>query len=1456
MENIATIGFKADTTGLKNAERGLDSLARKGEMSEKRLNRSVDNTNKSFNTLKATIGAAGVALAGLGGIRLSSEITKQSDAWKNISSQIRQVTQSEKDLIAVRTKLLTLSKDTRSDLTNTVDLYATLTRSTKDLGTTQGEVLGVTKTLNNLFVAGGKPISEVAGAIRQLNQGFAAGALRGDEFNSVAEGAPKIMDALSSKLKMTRGELREFAATGGITAQIMIDALKDYEQVAEKLANQTTKTFGQAMENATTNITEFVGEAKVLNDMVDSLGGGIEGFTGELGGFSREVGLWGEQWSVWGDDAEKAMTSTSDVFRLEMLALESITEETMIFMGGAILEFPSNIRAMTKILGVELGFAIDMIVQHSKLIVNSIKAPFVNIPTIVKTYIQAFGNVLGTQLAAIVEKTKIYGLQIKDALNPFDGDTFDHSAALRSAEELARKLTNQYLQAADDQVSSAENARDASINAANETAEARILASENARASVISDILAERDATLLVYKKIETSAEVASKSRVTASSKRQAEFKKESEKFTKENEEMMKRIDSAFSDVWYNIIDGSGNVFDSVIDGFKRMLAEMAHAAITRPIVMQITSALGLSGAGGMVGGIGGALGGLLGVGGMVGGSAAGGALGGLGQLAGGATALSSMGLLGGAFGAGVGGTSALLGAGSLTGALANTGALFGSGSIMAGIGSLMPMIAGITAIAGIADSITGGGLFGTSYKTTGQDLTLGTSGGDISGFTSLTEKKKRSLFRGSKTRTTDTNFDTSAIQDIFTDLELSILDAAQRLDITEASRTVTSSFSKAFDDRFNGSILEALTSTVTMPVDEWLNSFSSVLKIDTENLSEEEIQAKINEWVQQTTDSMINGVFGDLVAEFEKEGESSMQVVDRLISNMTTFGSVANTLGLNFSLVGTEAARAATNIVDMVGGLGSLNSLTSQYYSEFFSAQEQFDNLTSGLVSSFESLGLAIPETRDEFRSLVESLDLSTEAGQEMFAMLMQLVPGMSAYFDELEKVDDVIGSYTNSLNEAMSALKESVKAEKQRAVDVLNVSKEIYDAEIKRISAQREAIIEQEALAQQGLQSTLTALDKSFTAERDAINNKSSIEQQAIKDRLSSELLAIKDKLSVEKSALKQASDIRADGLKQEIDLLSDRRSGLNATINSMSSLASKLTGSAIGNSSNDIASALAAARKGSFDKAQGLSGDLPIANKFSSASEFKAAESIAKNQLMSIAKLATNEASQAEMQLSALESMAESLALQIESEKSDTERLIEALESQSDKDIETAKSLAESQSTKSLEITNAQLTALDNQYNTLLGIDTTILSLSEASKAYQDAKLQADSLHTEEMLQKLDDEFDIANQALELAQKAYDDEILRLDQVLINAQNQIDVLMGIDINILSVVDAINNLNTIISNPPPAPTPVAPAPVVEDPKTTEANKRQEKINASMLDTLNKQTILLRKIELNGATA
>ncbi len=264
MSDLVNLGFKADTGGLTRAQNELDKTTVAGG----RLDKQNSITTRS-------LGLVGTAIAAVGVTASLQQIIKYTDSWSNLNTQLRQVTSSEEQLLSVREQLLQVSRETRIDLDATVGLYAEMTRGTSELNLSSDKLVGITKTLNNLFLAGGKPLSEMTGAIRQLNQGFASGVLRGDEFNSVAEGAPRIMDALSASLGKTRGELREFAATGGITSKIMVDALESYSGNAQKLADTVKLTFEQTMELVKTNVTQFVGESELIGGTVDNLGGSL-----------------------------------------------------------------------------------------------------------------------------------------------------------------------------------------------------------------------------------------------------------------------------------------------------------------------------------------------------------------------------------------------------------------------------------------------------------------------------------------------------------------------------------------------------------------------------------------------------------------------------------------------------------------------------------------------------------------------------------------------------------------------------------------------------------------------------------------------------------------------------------------------------------------------------------------------------------------------------------------------------------------------------------------------------------------------------------------------------------------------------------------------------------------------------------------------------------------------------
>jgi len=215
------------------------------------------------------------ALAGVVASLGVREIIQYSDSWKSVENQLKQVTGSTAELQAIQTKLVSVANETRSSFAATGNLYARLARSTTDLNLTSSDLVDLTTTINKSFAASGATATEAAAAITQLSQGFAAGALRGDEFNSVSEQAPAIMRAIADSLNMTIGELREFASQGGITAEIVVTALSG---AADKIASDFSKmsvTLNQSLTVAQNNLTQFIGESESLSTAVESAGDSI-----------------------------------------------------------------------------------------------------------------------------------------------------------------------------------------------------------------------------------------------------------------------------------------------------------------------------------------------------------------------------------------------------------------------------------------------------------------------------------------------------------------------------------------------------------------------------------------------------------------------------------------------------------------------------------------------------------------------------------------------------------------------------------------------------------------------------------------------------------------------------------------------------------------------------------------------------------------------------------------------------------------------------------------------------------------------------------------------------------------------------------------------------------------------------------------------------------------------------
>tara|TARA_R110000764_G_scaffold46510_1_gene104310 strand:+ start:854 stop:3022 length:2169 start_codon:yes stop_codon:yes gene_type:complete len=235
------------------------------KVTSKDADTKVKKLDKSFVGLGKAAKLAGLSIAAL-----TALIVKQADKYTQLRTKLKLVTKSKEELADVEKKLIKLSIDTNTDLEASVNLYSRLARATKEAGTSQEDLLKITKSINQAFVVSGATGSEASSAITQLSQALASGVLRGDEFNSVAENGSRLAEALATSLGKTQGQLRKLAGEGKLTTGIITRALIEQSETIEKEFAKVEPTVAAAFTNLGTTLLSSAGK---INDAVKSVAG-------------------------------------------------------------------------------------------------------------------------------------------------------------------------------------------------------------------------------------------------------------------------------------------------------------------------------------------------------------------------------------------------------------------------------------------------------------------------------------------------------------------------------------------------------------------------------------------------------------------------------------------------------------------------------------------------------------------------------------------------------------------------------------------------------------------------------------------------------------------------------------------------------------------------------------------------------------------------------------------------------------------------------------------------------------------------------------------------------------------------------------------------------------------------------------------------------------------------------
>lgn len=240
--------------------------------------KAFDEVNSQLNSMNKQLATAGKALIGVFSVSALTGavrgIANAADSYNLMNARLKLATESQQEFNTAQTELRRIATATQTPIESLATLYQRISRPLKEAGRSQKDILAVTEAVSTSFRVSGASAQEAENGVIQFAQALGAGALRGDEFNSVAEQAPRLMQALADSLNVPIGSLKEMAAQGLLTADVVTSALVDQLDVLRAEAESLPETVGGAMTALSDRWNEAVGKANVkpLIDAINGLG--------------------------------------------------------------------------------------------------------------------------------------------------------------------------------------------------------------------------------------------------------------------------------------------------------------------------------------------------------------------------------------------------------------------------------------------------------------------------------------------------------------------------------------------------------------------------------------------------------------------------------------------------------------------------------------------------------------------------------------------------------------------------------------------------------------------------------------------------------------------------------------------------------------------------------------------------------------------------------------------------------------------------------------------------------------------------------------------------------------------------------------------------------------------------------------------------------------------------------
>lgn len=268
------VQLSADVKGYQNAlNRAQGITNRQARAIESRFASMNKRLSASYSGVAAGAAKAFALIGGAQGFR------QLSDSATRIDNSLKVAGLSGEALEGVYQKLFVAAQKNAAPLETLVQLYGRVSLVQNELGVSSDQIIALSNNVALALRASGQSSQEASGALLQLSQALGAGVVRAEEFNSIQEGAPTILQAAAAGIQQAGGsvaKLRQIMLDGNLSSKAFFDGINAGAPVLEQKVANAVLTVDQRLENLRTALTNATREFNTSSNAANTFGSAID----------------------------------------------------------------------------------------------------------------------------------------------------------------------------------------------------------------------------------------------------------------------------------------------------------------------------------------------------------------------------------------------------------------------------------------------------------------------------------------------------------------------------------------------------------------------------------------------------------------------------------------------------------------------------------------------------------------------------------------------------------------------------------------------------------------------------------------------------------------------------------------------------------------------------------------------------------------------------------------------------------------------------------------------------------------------------------------------------------------------------------------------------------------------------------------------------------------------------